>query len=62
MHQNNKQNPSSLSQLHAKENKLKTKKEKRKKIQHTGKLVVVVVPQYLRAAKSYALAAFSSLS
>jgi hypothetical protein len=29
---------------------------------HTGKFVVVAVPQYLRAAKSYALPAFSSLS
>lgn len=28
----------------------------------TGKFVVVVGPQYLRAARSYALAAFSSLS
>lgn len=28
----------------------------------TGKLVVAVGPQYLIAAKSYALAAFSSLS
>lgn len=28
----------------------------------TGKLVVVDVPQYFSAAKSYALAAFSSLS
>lgn len=31
-------------------------------LMHTGKLVVVVGPQYLRAARSYALAAFSSLS
>lgn len=29
---------------------------------HTGKLTKLVGPQYLRAAKSYDLAAFSSLS
>ena len=37
-------------------------KTKTNKVVHTGKLVVVVGPQYLRAAKSYALAALSSLS
>lgn len=28
----------------------------------TGKLICVVAPQYFKAAKSYALAAFSSVS